>query len=162
MKKIVRLLPMFCMCAMTLLFSSCGGSGRSGGSEGYSDNEEYQTEGMVNIQSGPSLRLNNEMDVLNELSGYSFKDEDGNILKFEGRYPSMTLYMNGTFMDNNFEVTEIGTNSEGYDYAGILASGPNGQVHLMLSELDTDYGHLPSRIFILDVNNPDDLFYRTR
>lgn len=144
--------------AVFFLFVAAGcGSSNSSGSSETSGNETYEQE---NQASGPKLSLKRDYDVYNELSGYTFKSEEGNTISFEGRYPQMTLSMNGQFMDNSFQIVEIGTTSEGYDYGVVLANGPYGPVRFMISELPASTGR--PGVFLLDLNSPDDIYYRTR
>lgn len=150
MKKISFIVAAFFL----FVAAGCGSSSSSSESSGNKAGEqEYQ-------ESGPKLSLKRDIDVYNELSGYSFKNEEGNTISFEGRYPQMTLSMNGQFMDNSFQIVEIGTTSDGYDYGVVLADGPYGPVRFMVSELPASTGR--PGVYLLDVNSPDDIYYRTR
>lgn len=111
MKRIVRLLPMFCIGAMTLLLSSCGGSGSSGGSECYENSDGYyessddqeSRSSQVTYQD-ENVNFQSPMDVWYYLSGKSFHGTDG-----EGELVinQNTLWIEGQTVSNMVRIRDF-------------------------------------------------------
>lgn len=83
----------------------------------------------------------------------------GASFSFRGNQP-MTVEVNSGMLANDVEVVDYGFTDEGGPYAVIFVSGPYGHTSLYLTELDTDYGHLKSRVVIFDVNDKNNLYYK--
>ena len=136
--------------AMTV--TSCGGNNNS--SNIPSENqEEYEPQGYT-------INPTSEMSVRSILANQTFRDNDGNSISFRGNHP-MNVEFNGTFMANDIEVADYGCTNDGGPFALISVSGPYGHTSLFLTELDTDYGHQNSRVVIFDVNDKNNLYYKT-
>lgn len=134
--------------------SSCGGSGSDS-----SGNESDYYEGNESL--GYTINPTSEMKVRSILANQTFRDNDGNSISFRGNHP-MTVEFNGRMLANDVEVVDYGFTDDGGPYAIISVSGPYGHTSLYLTELDTDYGHLDSRVVIFDVNDKNNLYYKTR
>lgn len=135
--------------AMTV--ASCGGSGGSSDSEStYQEDQGSQ---------GYTINPTSESKVRGILANQSFRDNDGNTISFRGNHP-MAVEFNGAILANEIEVVEYGFADDGGPYAIISVEGPYGHTSLFLTELDTDYGRLKSRVVIFDVNDQKNLFYK--
>lgn len=130
--------------------SSCGGSNSS-------RNESEYYEGNESL--GYTINPTSEMSVRGILAYQTFKDNDGNTISFRGNHP-MNVEFNGLLLANDIEVVDYGFTDDGGPYAIISVSGPYGNTSLYLTELDTDYGHLNSRVVIFDVNERNKLYYK--
>lgn len=133
--------------------SSCGG-----GSDSSRHESEYYEE---NEAQGYTINPTSEMKVRSIIANQTFRDDNGNSISFRGNHP-MTVEYNGATMANDIEVVDYGFTDDGGPYAIISVSGPYGYTSLYLTELDTDYGHLNSRVVIFDVNEQNNLYYKTR
>ena len=153
MKKI-KLFAILMACVFMLPgLSSCGG----GGSSSDNDSEYYDDE-----TEGYSINPNSETSVRNILANHAFTDNEGNTISFRGNRP-MTVEFNGSVMANDIDVTDYGFDSNGGPYAVISVGGPYGHTSLFLTELDSDFGgRLKSKIVIFDVNDRNNMFYKTR
>ena len=132
--------------------TSCGGDSTSSADE----YEYYYEDEILDYTINPTSEIN----VRGILANQTFRDADGNSLSFRGNYP-MTVEFNGAFMANDIEVIDYGFTDDDGPYAIISVTGPYGHTSLFLTELETDYGYLSSRVVIFDVNDEDNLFYRT-
>lgn len=145
---------------LSMILSSCGMSGDNDNSSSEYGEESYNVNNSGS--GGYSLRCNSPMAVRSFLANSTFEDSDGNRIKFEGNSP-MHVYFNGTFFANDLDVVQYGTDDDGGPVAVISVNGTSGHTSLVLTELDTDYGgRLKSKIVIYDVNDPNNLFYKTR
>lgn len=146
-KKLIGIIAIF----FAVTVSSCGGNDNS--SKISSENRE------VYASQGYTINPTSEMSVRSILANQVFRDNDGNSISFRGNHP-MNVEYNGRMMANDIEVVEYGHTSDGGPYAIVSVSGPFGHTSLYLTELDTDFGHLNSRVVIFDVNDPNTLYYK--
>lgn len=147
-KTLIGILAFF----FTMTVNSCGSDNNSSNRPS-ARQEEHESQGYT-------INPTSEMSVRSILANQSFRDNDGNTISFRGNHP-MNVEFNGVFMANDIEVVDYGFTDDGGPYALISVSGPYGHTSLFLTELDTDFGRLNSRVVMFDVNDEKNLFYKT-
>lgn len=160
--KIKTLISMIAIC-FAMAVTSCGGS-ESNSSYSRSENQRDVINSNTDNQSNTddrsfTFKPASEMSVRSVLANQTFRDNDGNSLSFRGTKP-MNVEFNGAFMANDIEVMDYGYTQDGGPFAIVSVTGPYGHTSLFITELDTDYGNLNSRVVLFDVNDKENLFYR--
>lgn len=117
-----------------MAWPSCSNGGNStehSTEEAYGTEEVYGYEQSDNSQSSTqNITFYSENDVRSNLSGRTFRDDEGNRIEFRGFIP-MEVYFNGQMLSTNMTVKNYGKSDDGNPCAVIRVSGPAGSTTLV-------------------------------